>query len=88
MEMSMRTRMTTTLVPPREGATREETVSAFLAGEVGDKTIVTYLDAAEAEVWYPFELLTYSPIVTRWYSEVDDYQDPWVSYVVLPQETA
>ena len=36
--------------------------------------------------WYPFELLSYAPVITRWYSDLpeEDHHSDWVSYVVLP----
>ena len=83
----MSVRVTTTYIPPPEDWSREAVITAFLRGEVGHKTIVQ-CEEDSASDWYPFELLSYEPTITRWWSDTDDWQANWTTYVVLPQEGA
>ena len=76
---------TTTFIPPPEDGSREEVIAAFLRGEVGAKTVVSY-ESDELTGWWPYEPTLGEPIVNYWYHTDSDWQLPFYSYVVYPQE--
>ena len=59
--------------------------NAFVRGDdpLGTATYVALVGSTD---WFPYELLLpVAPIITRWWSDMDDWQMNWVTYVVLPQ---